>query len=334
MYIPAAFRETRPAVLHELIRAYSFGTLVSQVDGELFATHIPFLLDAERGPNGTLVGHMARANPHWHVFNRRPRSADATPGSTDIVPVGFVPAAAPVVAAGVPLGVGDGPASAVAGGARSAAVDGAPPVVAGGALSAAVDGAPPVVARGALSAALDGAPPVVADVVSAGFVDGTARALAGSAPSDAVDGVASALVIFQGPHAYISPSWYATGPAVPTWNYAVVHAHGVPTVIDDPRRVREILDRTVRTFENGRPEPWSTARLTDDYIDNMARGIVAFELPIDRLEGKRKLGQNRPVRDVEGAVSALQAQGDPLGLAIAELMAESATSRAQPRTSS
>ena len=68
MYIPAAFRESRPEALHELIREYSFGTLVSVVDGELFATHMPFLLDAERGPNGTLVGHLARPNPHWQSF--------------------------------------------------------------------------------------------------------------------------------------------------------------------------------------------------------------------------------------------------------------------------
>jgi transcriptional regulator len=68
MYIPAAFRETRLDVLHRLIREHSFATLISQVDGELFATHLPFLLDPTRGANGTLRGHMARANPHWRSF--------------------------------------------------------------------------------------------------------------------------------------------------------------------------------------------------------------------------------------------------------------------------
>src|SRR5438105_8078807 len=121
MYIPAAFRESRPEALHALIRAHSFGTLISVVDSELFATHMPFLLDADRGRNGTLVGHLARPNPHWHSF-------------------------------------------------------------------------------GSL-----------------------------------------ALAIFQGPHAYVSPSWYATDQAVPTWNYTAVHAYGVPLIVEAPAQVSEIL---------------------------------------------------------------------------------------------
>lgn len=68
MYIPPAFREERREVLHDLIRQHAFGTLVSTLDGELFATHLPFLLDAGRGEHGTLLGHMARANPHWRGF--------------------------------------------------------------------------------------------------------------------------------------------------------------------------------------------------------------------------------------------------------------------------
>src|ERR687890_349960 len=108
MYIPEHFREGRIEVLHDFVRRYSFGTLVSQVEGEPFATHIPFLLDGGRGPNGTLRAHVARANPHW-------------------------------------------------------------------------------------------------------------RGLRGDT---------TALVMFQGPHAYVSPSWYATPVAVPTWNYSAVHAYG------------------------------------------------------------------------------------------------------------
>src|SRR5918912_1382727 len=108
MYVPPAFRETRLEVLHAHIRDHSFGTLVSQLNGELCATHLPFLLDETSGPNGTLRGHMARANPHWRAFQ---------PG-------------------------------------------------------------------------------------------------------------VESLVIFPGPHAYISPGWYASEQSVPTWNYTTVHAYG------------------------------------------------------------------------------------------------------------
>ena len=181
MYIPAAFRETRLDVLYELIKANSFGTLVSHLNGELFATHIPFLLDAE---SGTLKGHMARANPHWHAFS------------------------------------------------------------------------------------------------------GT-----------------ECLAIFQGEHAYISPAWYVTEEAVPTWNYAVVHVYGAPRVIDDDHLVRDVLEQTVRTFDT---QGWSTSQIKEEYINQLAKAIVAFEMPIAHMEGKRKLGQNRPADDARGAARGLR----------------------------
>jgi transcriptional regulator len=132
----------------------------------------------------------------------------------------------------------------------------------------------------------------------------------------------SSLAIFRGPHAYISPSWYAADQAVPTWNYEAVHAYGIPTILDDPRRVREVLESIVRTFERGRPEPWTTARLSEDYLSRMANGIVAFEMPIARLEGKRKLGQNRSSADILGAAAGLRAEGGPIEGAVADLMTE------------
>src|SRR5579864_4086075 len=141
MYIPAHFRETRLNVLHALIREHSFGTLVSHVNGQLFATQLPFLLDPTRGANGTLMAHMARANPHWQQL---PRS--------------------------------------------------------------------------------------------------------------------ESLAIFQGPHAYISPAWYVSEETVPTWNYSVVHAYGTATLLDDPERIRALLDETVGTFDT---HGWSTARVSD-----------------------------------------------------------------------
>jgi transcriptional regulator len=206
MYIPAAFRETRVEVLHSLICEHSFGTLISLLNGQLFATHLPFLLDVDQGPNGTLRGHMARPNPHWRCFD---------------------------------------------------------------------------------------------------------------SASDS-----ESLVIFQGPHAYISPAWYVAEQAVPTWNYIAVHVYGTPRIIDDPLSVRQLLTKTVATFEEGSARPWSIDRVTEEYIANMARGIVAFEIPIARLEGKQKLGQNRSAADRSSAASALLSRGETLGVAIAELMLE------------
>jgi transcriptional regulator len=134
--------------------------------------------------------------------------------------------------------------------------------------------------------------------------------------------VRPALVVFPGAHAYVSPSLYAQHPAVPTWNYVAVHAYGVPRVIEDPARVRALLDRLVRTFEDGRPAPWRMDSLPDSYLAGMIRGIVAFEIPIDRLEGKAKLSQNRPAGDQARVRAALAAEDDPLARAVAALMTE------------
>jgi transcriptional regulator len=130
------------------------------------------------------------------------------------------------------------------------------------------------------------------------------------------------LVVFPGAHAYVSPSWYGQHPSVPTWNYVAVHAYGVPRVIEDAGRVRALIDRLVRTFEDGRPAPWRMDGLPVDYIDRMLGGIVAFEIPIDRLEGKAKLSQNRPPGDRARVRAALAIEDDPLARAVAELMAE------------
>jgi transcriptional regulator len=130
------------------------------------------------------------------------------------------------------------------------------------------------------------------------------------------------LVVFPGAHAYVSPSWYTQHPSVPTWNYVAVHAYGVPRVLDDPGRVRALLDRLVRTFEDGRPTPWRLDGLPNDYLNGMMRGIVAFEIPIDRLEGKAKLSQNRNATDRARVREALLADGDALAQAVASLMEE------------
>ena len=204
MYVPPAFEQSDLAACHGLIEAYGFGILVS-LGAEASApnaTHIPFLLDRERGSNGTLIGHMARANPH--------------------------------------------------------------------------------------------------------------RELLGT----------EALIIFQGPHAYVSPSWYEAAPAVPTWNYLVVHAYGTPKIIDDPADVRATVARLAEVHETGRSAAWKIDSLPSDFVDDMVRGIVAFEIPIARLEGKWKLSQNRSDADRKGVIQGLRGQDDPMPHAVAEAMAK------------
>jgi len=199
MYVPRHFAETEQGRLHALVRAHGFATLVSVLDGEPFATHVPLLLDAERGPAGTLFGHVARSNPHWRGF----------------------------------------------------------------------------------------------------------------------DGRAPALAIFHGPHAYVSPRWYRAGDQVPTWNYVVVHASGAPRVVEEPAAVRALLGRMAAQYEAGAATPWDPAGLPERVADGLQRAIVAFELPIERLEGKRKLSQNKAPADRAGVVAGLRAAGDPASVAVA-----------------
>src|SRR4026207_2347198 len=101
------------------------------------------------------------------------------------------------------------------------------------------------------------------------------------------------LVVFAGAHAYVSPSGYATHPSVPTWNYVAVHASGTGSLVEDASRVKALLADLVHVYEGAGGTAWSFESLPDDYVAGMQRGIVAFEIPIDRLEGKAKLSQNR-----------------------------------------
>ena len=199
MYIPKAFREDDISKLYNFIQAHSFATLVTQHESIPFATHLPFLLDAERGPNGILLAHMARANPQWHDF-----------------------------------------ASAQ-----------------------------------------------------------------------------EVLVIFQGPHTYISPSWYEVELSVPTWNYAVVHAYGLPHLIEDGEELYKLLKTLIQTHEANFEMPWPF-QLPDDYLQKMMRGIVGFEIEITRLEGKLKLSQNRTEAERENVITSLQESS--YTLPVAELM--------------
>ena len=204
MYIPRHFEVTDTAWCHALMRAQSFATMITADDaGAPFATHLPILVDATRGPRGTLRGHVARANPHWRYL-----------------------------AAG-----------------------------------------------------------------------------------------RATLLVFAGAHAYVSPSWYATQPAVPTWNYVAVHATGTAGLVEDAERVRALLADLVHVYEGPGPAAWSFEALPADYVAGMQRGIVAFEIPIDRLEGKAKLSQNRDAVDQGRTREALASSDDPVARAVAALMA-------------
>lgn len=120
---------------------------------------------------------------------------------------------------------------------------------------------------------------------------------------------AESLAIFHGPHAYVSPSWYAEPvDAVPTWNYAVVHAHGRISLATDPAESRAILDALVTRFEALREAPWHLG-LSPAKLDAMVGGIVGFRLRIKRLDAKFKLSQNRSPDDQQRVAAALAEEG-------------------------
>lgn len=139
-------------------------------------------------------------------------------------------------------------------------------------------------------------------------------------PQVAALGDGEALAIFAGPHAYISPGWYEAGPAVPTWNYATVHAAGAARAIEDREWLRDLLRRLSQRHEAREAKPWRMDELPEAYINSMLNGIVGVEIAVARLEGKFKLSQNRPEGDRPRIVAALDARGDPESSAVAELM--------------
>lgn len=132
-----------------------------------------------------------------------------------------------------------------------------------------------------------------------------------------------ALAVFTGPDAYITPSWYRTkrqsGKVVPTWNYVAIHAYGQLRFIDDPEHARAHVTRLTETQEAGRDEPWKVTDAPEDFIAAMLKGIIGFELTIERLEGKWKMSQNRPAEDRAGVVEGLTRDGET---AVAAIVAE------------
>jgi transcriptional regulator len=206
MYTPKQFAETDPKVLHALIESQPLGAWVTLTEEGLVANHVPFFLDTTRGEHGTLVGHVARANPVW-------------------------------------------------------------------------------------------------------------KTLSTTVPS---------IVIYQGAQSYITPSWYPSKhehhKAVPTWAYAVVHAHGVPQVRDDATWLHAHVSQLTNRHEAKRAEPWHVSDAPTDYVDTMLKAIVGIEIPITKLQGKWKLNQHRPAPDKEGTMAGLSECPDTASREMADLM--------------
>ena len=137
------------------------------------------------------------------------------------------------------------------------------------------------------------------------------------------------LAVFHGVQAYVSPNWYPSkadnGKAVPTWNYAVVHAHGMLSAVDDPARLRAILHTLTQAHEAHRAVPWGIDDAPVDYIDKMLRAIVGIELAVERWEGVWKVSQNRTDTDRAGVVQGLMDQGTPAAEDMAALVQRGAT---------
>jgi transcriptional regulator len=137
--------------------------------------------------------------------------------------------------------------------------------------------------------------------------------------------VSECLIVFQGPQAYVTPSWYATkqetGKVVPTWNYVMVHVWGRATVVDDPAWLRGQVEALTRSREATRPAPWQVGDAPESFVAAQLKGIVGVEMAIARSEGKWKVSQNRPAVDRAGVVAGLSeagSAGEPMARLVAE----------------
>jgi transcriptional regulator len=127
--------------------------------------------------------------------------------------------------------------------------------------------------------------------------------------SETIAAQSSAVVVFRGPHAYISPTWYTTTQAVPTWNFAAVHASGKLKAVTDQTALKDLLGHLIAKFEDRYSSaPFELKKLPESFVSAMLGGIVGFELPIESLEGKFKLGQDRTPADKAGILSHLQTE--------------------------
>jgi transcriptional regulator len=191
MYIPSHFAGDE-ATGREIMQAHSWALLMtSDEQGAPLATHLSLIWRNDGTPHGSLIGHMARANAHWKLFER---------------------------------------------------------------------------------------------------------------PADS-------LALFWGPHAYVSPTWYAPGPKVPTWNYVTVHAYGRPQVITETPLVLRVLSELAKVYESGAGE-WNLGALPPGNAEAQTKSIIAFRMPLSRIETKIKLSQNRDLEDRQRVIARLEASED------------------------
>ncbi|SHI41571.1 negative transcriptional regulator, PaiB family [Roseomonas rosea] len=133
-----------------------------------------------------------------------------------------------------------------------------------------------------------------------------------------------AMALFMGPEAYVSPSWYPSkqehGKVVPTWNYVAVHAYGPAEFFEDADRLLEVVSRLTRVHESARAEPWAVTDAPDAFIRAQLRGIVGLRMPITRIDGKRKMSQNRSAEDRAGVAAGLSSSNRASDRAVAALI--------------
>jgi transcriptional regulator len=133
-----------------------------------------------------------------------------------------------------------------------------------------------------------------------------------------------AIAVFQGAQGYITPSWYPSKPrygkVVPTWNYAVVHAHGPLRIVDDAEWLRQLVTRLTAHQESAREKPWHVTDAPSDYVNSMLKAIVGIEIPVTRLQGKWKMSQNRLPQDRDGVMAGLEESGDEASRALRDAM--------------
>ncbi|MGH8228498.1 MAG: FMN-binding negative transcriptional regulator [Steroidobacteraceae bacterium] len=143
-----------------------------------------------------------------------------------------------------------------------------------------------------------------------------------------LDGPLEALAIFQGPDAYVTPSWYPSkrldGKVVPTWNYAVVHAYGKPRAIEEPAWLEEHVTRLTAQQESRQLHPWQVSDAPAGFVERMISRIVGIEIPVARIHGKWKVNQNRKLADTLGVAAGLQSQATEKSRALAQLVLERA----------
>jgi len=133
---------------------------------------------------------------------------------------------------------------------------------------------------------------------------------------------ARALVIFQGPHAFISPSWYVNQQTFPTWNYTAIHVQGQPSLLEAPEKVFAILQRTVAMYDTPVGGSWSLPAMPWSMVEPRLRAIAGLRIPIESLEGKMKLNQDKTVADRLGVIAALESQAGEQAHEVARLIRE------------